>query len=146
MLVRLTSKDPSVVLVWSCLQMNIHKSSFHTWRCRSRGSFKHYVDQILPNFDSLPLEWTIVDNCGHFTWHLLPTLGHVTKRYLLLTLSPPPSCCPRSYWMTPSSFWMAGGVESRVSLLYYYISLASVPSAFAAMQCLFFLVSLFGAS
>ena len=59
------------------------------------------------------------------------------------------------YWACPvylagksksSSVWMAGGVESRVSLLYYYISLASVPSAFAAMQCLFFLVSLFGAS
>ena len=35
MLVRLTSKDPSSLrrpFVWSCLQMNIHKSSFHTWR------------------------------------------------------------------------------------------------------------------
>ena len=27
----------------------------------NKGSFNNYVDQILPNFDPLPLEWTIVD-------------------------------------------------------------------------------------
>ena len=30
------------------------------------GSFNNYVDQVLPNFDPLPL----LDNCGHFTWCL----------------------------------------------------------------------------
>ena len=87
MLVRLTSKDPSVVLVWSCLQMNIHKSSFHTWRCRSRGSFNHYVGQILPNFDPLPFEWTIVDIL-HDTYYL--PFDHVTMPFYWPFPPPPP--------------------------------------------------------
>jgi hypothetical protein len=30
-------------------------------RKKQKGSFNNYVDQILPNFDPFPLEWTIVD-------------------------------------------------------------------------------------
>ena len=41
-----------------------------------------------------------VDNCGHFTWYLT-YLPFVTWPGVDFLLTPPPSSCPRSYWMTP---------------------------------------------
>ena len=57
--------------------------------------FNSYMDKIFHNFDPS----RVVKN-WHFHYYLVSTFSHVT----LCGLSndpPPPSSCPRSYWMTP---------------------------------------------
>ena len=126
MLVRLTSKDPSVVLVWSCLQMNIHKSSFHTWRCWNRGSFNYYVGQILPNFDPLPLKCTIVDIS-----HDLPFVTYQRDDAFLLTL-PPLLVYVVNEWPLVAFGWQ--GESSRESP-YYTIIFPLLLCLLLLLQC-----------
>ena len=68
----------------------------------SPGSFNNYVDQFWPNFDHLPPR---VDNDGHFTY--FKPLFTWLSTFGLSTDHLPPSSCPRSYWMTISTKFMA---------------------------------------
>ena len=69
-----------------------------------KGSFNNYVEQILLNFDPLPLEWR------KWTFDMLSILSHMTHR-VLSTDPPPPSSCPRSYWMTPKVIFLCFHVQ-----------------------------------
>ena len=81
---------------------------FTLWS-RILGSFNNHVGQFVPNFDLLPPR---VDNCGHFTWYLLfITLPSVD---FLLPPPLPPSSCPCSYWMTPSTNFFHHIVSTEV--------------------------------
>ena len=64
-----------------------------------RGAFNNYVDQILPNFEPPSNLSPLSGKNGHYT---LFTLCYVTPPLTFHWPStPPPSSCPRSYWMTP---------------------------------------------
>ena len=101
---------------------NCSKFLFMIFFIYCKGSFHNYVDQILPNFDSL--EWTIVDILPYTypssqdqgTIHILrmhifrvlgplPPCKHVfsteNKQKLAFSEPPPPYNCLRNIWMVP---------------------------------------------
>ena len=52
-----------------------------------------------PNFTQF---WPFPPSSGQlWTFHMIPTLCHMTKRGLSTDPLPPPSFCSRSYWMSP---------------------------------------------
>ena len=55
----------------------------HNLLCRPRGHSTTTWTKFYSIFTPYPLEWTIVDNYGHFTNNL--SFLHVTKRRILLT-------------------------------------------------------------
>ena len=79
---------------------NLSNGRWRSHQCQQwnglEGSFINYVDQILPNFNHLPLSSA---NCGNFMY-FLPF--RVTKREISIDHLPTSSYW-RSYWMAP---WM----------------------------------------